>query len=282
MISRERRKKQAERCSNTIPALTNPNTHERKCFMNMEQTSPAINLPQAVAAGAETRMSSREIADLCEKRHDHVIRDIKKMLSDLGEAAPTFGDSYLGADGTQRPCFSLPKNLTLTLVAGYNVVIRKRIIDRWLELEEQARPAAIDVRNPNQLALIASQLIEVTQEQAKQIEVMQETVEAHDRLCAAEGSLCITDAAKTLGIRRKDLFDWMQRNGWLFRRGEAVDWLAYSTRLMSGVMEHRVTTFTRPDGSEKVVTQARVTPKGLSTLAKLIFPTAKLIGGTTQ
>ena len=30
-------------------------------------------------------MSSREIAELCEKRHDNVIRDIKGMLAELGE-----------------------------------------------------------------------------------------------------------------------------------------------------------------------------------------------------
>lgn len=32
--------------------------------------------------------------------------------------------------------FNLPKDLTLTLVSGYNVQMRHRIITRWLELEE--------------------------------------------------------------------------------------------------------------------------------------------------
>lgn len=35
----------------------------------------------------------------------------------------------------------------------------------------------------------------------------------------------------------------------------------------------------KADGSEKVTEQVRVTPKGLEKLAKLIFPSAKLIGG---
>lgn len=171
------------------------------------------------------------------------------------------------------------QDLTVTLITGYRADLRYKVVKRLEELEGQGPCAAIDVRNPNQLALIASQLIEVTQEQAKQIEAMQETVQAHDRLCEAEGSLCITDAAKTLGIRRKDMFDWLHTQGWIFKRGESDDWVAYAPRLASGVMEHRVTTFTRPDGTEKVVTQARVTPKGLSTLAKLIFPTVTLIEG---
>ncbi len=38
-------------------------------------------------------MSSREIAELCGKRHDHVMRDIKKMLEELN--APKFGGVIL-------------------------------------------------------------------------------------------------------------------------------------------------------------------------------------------
>lgn len=272
--------KQAERCANTNPALTNPNTHERKVSMNMEQTTPLINLPVAAAGGVT--MSSREIAELCEKQHQHVRRDIESMCAALQIDPSSFGRIYKDARNRDQAEYRLPKDLTLTLVSGYNVVLRKRIIDRWLELEGQGRPAAIDVRDPGQLALIASQLIEVTQEQAKQIEAMQDTVQAHERLCEAEGSFCITDAAKTLGIRRKDMFDWLHIHGWIFKRGEADEWVAYANRLAAGVMEHRVTTYTRPDGTEKVVTQARVTAKGLSVLAKVIFPTAKLIGGTAQ
>lgn len=90
-------------------------------------------------------MSSKEIAELVEKRHDHVIRDIKRMLEELGEDAPKFGGSYQGADGTTRPCYNLPKDLTLTLVAGYNVVLRKRIIDRWLALEAEKAKGALAI-----------------------------------------------------------------------------------------------------------------------------------------
>lgn len=275
-------KKQAERCVNTNPAFTNPNSHERTVSMNMEQTNPMINLPVAVADAAGITMSSREIAELCEKRPADVMRDIRQMLEQITErnfALSDFEATYKDSTGRTLKEYRLPKDLTVTLITGYRADLRYKVVKRLEELEGQGVPAAIDVRNPGQLALIASQLIEVTQEQAKQIEAMQETVQAHDRLCEAEGSLCITDAAKTLGIRRKDMFDWLHTQGWIFKRGEGDDWVAYAPRLSSGVMEHRVTTYTRPDGSEKVVTQARVTPKGLSTLAKLIFPTAKLIGG---
>jgi hypothetical protein len=43
---------------------------------------------------------------------------------------------------------------------------------------------------------------------------------------------------------------------------------------MAGLLEHKTTVVTRSDGSEKATTQVRVTPKGLTRLAKLFPPAA--------
>ena len=224
-------------------------------------------------------MSSREIAELCEKRHDHVMRDIKKMLDDLGETAPKFGGSYLGADGTQRPCFDLPKDLTLTLVAGYNVVLRKRIIDRWMELENRAQsfdPSKILESPAAMRGLLLTYTEKVIALEAK-VEDMAEDVAAHERLTKADGSLNITEAAKNLGMRPKDLFDWLSHNGWIYKRANSPTWLGFQTKCNQGLLEHKTTTVLRADGSEKITEQVRITAKGLSMLAKLIHPTARLI-----
>lgn len=251
--------------------------------MNMEQVVPAINLPDAVNGTVKT-MGTRDIADLVGVRSDSVKRTVERLMKKGAIGNPPLVE-YRDSLGRTAKEFRLEKRDSFVVVAQLSPEFTARLVDRWQELEgivAAGGSAAIDVRNPNQLALIASQLIEVTQEQAKQIEAMQVTVEAHDRLCASEGSLCITDAGKSLGVSRKVMFDWMQRHGWIFRRPGCDDWLAYADRLATGTMEHTVVTITRPDGSERAYTQARVTPKGLSALAKLIFPTAKLIEGNAQ
>ncbi|MDE2465753.1 MAG: Rha family transcriptional regulator [Alphaproteobacteria bacterium] len=86
-------------------------------------------------------MSSREIAELTGKRHDHVMADIRKMLKSLGLHSPEFSGQYRDATGRYLPCFNLPKRETLILVSGYSVELRARIIDRWQELEARQAPA---------------------------------------------------------------------------------------------------------------------------------------------
>lgn len=96
-------------------------------------------------------MSSKEIAELTGKLHAHVLRDIRNMLDDLGEAESKFGSSYKDTTGRTLPMYSLPKDLTITLVAGYSVVMRHRIVTRWQELEAQV-PALPNFGNPAEAA----------------------------------------------------------------------------------------------------------------------------------
>lgn len=81
-------------------------------------------------------MSSREIAELTGKRHDHVIVDIRKMLNGLGLHTPDFSGQYTDSTGCSLPCFNFPKRETTIPVSCYSVVLRARIVNRWMELEE--------------------------------------------------------------------------------------------------------------------------------------------------
>lgn len=94
-------------------------------------------------------MSSREIAELTGKRHDHVMRDIRAMLVELhgDDVIPSFGAIYRDAYGRERACFDLPKRETLILVSGYSVSMRAKIIDRWQELEALNAPPPLPVFN---------------------------------------------------------------------------------------------------------------------------------------
>lgn len=94
---------------------------------------------------ARTTMSSREISELTGKRHDHVMRDIRNMLSELKITDPKFGGTYLDGAGRSLPCFHLDRELTETLVTGYSIPLRHKVIRRLHELEDAqtAQPVAM-------------------------------------------------------------------------------------------------------------------------------------------
>jgi len=104
----------------------------------------------------EATMSSREIADLTNKRHPDVTRDIEKMLTELGEDASKFAHIYLDSMNRQQQEFRLNRELTDTLLTGYSAELRRRVIARWRELEARLLAPTDPLANlpPEQRALV--------------------------------------------------------------------------------------------------------------------------------
>jgi len=95
-----------------------------------------------VASGASQQgvtMSSREIAELTGKQHSHVVRDIRVMLSELREHDPNL-DHHFAEKKDKRGYtsrFDLDRELTETLITGYSIVLRNKVIKRLRELERK-------------------------------------------------------------------------------------------------------------------------------------------------
>ena len=85
---------------------------------------------------SELKMSSKEIAELTDKNHGHVKRDIENMFSQLDLDVSRFGYIYLDSMKREQAGYLLDKDLTLTLVSGYSIPLRHKIIKRWQELEK--------------------------------------------------------------------------------------------------------------------------------------------------
>lgn len=110
---------------NYLPALTEPKT----------TTTPPPRRGRPPKVAEPLTMTSKEISELTGKEHKHVLADVRKMLGDLGLTSAEFSADLPDNYGRLQPAFVLPKDLTLTLVSGYDVVMRHRIVTRWLELE---------------------------------------------------------------------------------------------------------------------------------------------------
>lgn len=102
------------------------------------------------------------------------------------------------------------------------------------------------------------------------VEEMQTDVEALERIAKADGSMCITNAAKHLQVQPKYLFQLLLSKRWIYKRAGGKVWIAYQDKLQSGVLEHKVDVVTRPDGSEKVSERVLVTAKGIAAISKML------------
>ena len=134
------------------------------------------------------------------------------------------------------------------------------------------KPAAIDPMDVlNDPASMRSLLLNYSEKVVgleDQIKLIQPKAEALDRIATgAEGSMCITDAAKHLQVRPKDLFNYLQSHDWIYRR-QGTSWLGYQEKIKQNLVEHKITTISLPDGNERMTTQVRLTAKGLAKLSE--------------
>ena len=152
----------------------------------------------------------------------------------------------------------------------------KRARQYFIEMERQAKAAPIDpmrlLSDPAAMRGLLLTYTEKVMELEAQVTVLGAKGEALDRIATADGSLSITEASKALQMRPKDLFAWLQQNSWIYKRVGSASYLGYQTKTTAGLLEHKITTVLRADGSEKVTEQVRITPKGIARLAMMIKP----------
>lgn len=225
-----------------------------------------------VAPSNTVTMSSREIADLTGKQHKNVLRDVNVMLESLEKAGSDLSQAVRYTDERGRTSeVRLDRVLTETLLTGYSTPLRHRVVTRLQELEKVSRHS---MSLPTNFA----EALQLAADQAKQnaslhqfIQQQAPKIQALERLSGTHGSICITTAAKQLGIGPLKLFKWLSDNRWIYRRAAFSAWSAYQPRLTAGLLEHKLVKVGK--GAEedlKVVEQVMVTRKGITTLAEQI------------
>ena len=215
-------------------------------------------------------MSSREIAELTGKRHPDVKRDIVSMLSDLKIDVSSFAHIYLDAQNRNQTEYLLDREHTDCLLTGYSAELRMKVIRRWRELEEQGQQPRLPTNFAEALQVAADQARE-NQHLHLVIEQQAPKVAALEQLAGTRGSICITEAAKHLGMGPLKLFTWMAANRWIYRRTSFANWSAFQPRLSAGLLEHKLVRIPNNESEElKTVEQVMVTRRGLVVLAEKI------------
>lgn len=208
-------------------------------------------------------MSSREIADLTGKRHDNVMADIKKMLTDLNLTSPDF----LGhlPDGYQRPqpVYFLPKRETLILISGYNIELRARIIDRWQELED-----GVSSQTPKTYIEALERLVETEKQKlalADDVNRLQKTCNTLADQFAIGMTPC-QFARQLNGVNIRLVMDALYKMNWLFKQGS--DWMV-AAYARDKYLKQEMGEIKIREGVTRVCPKATLTKKGAKAIYKM-------------
>jgi len=241
--------------------------------------TPIVRLTETNEAMAD----SRDVAEYFGKQHRHVLEAIRNLnCSDQFRRSNFRPNKIKDLTGESTSHVEMTKDgftfLAMGFTGGRAATFKERYIAAFnvMEAELRNRPTfdpAVALNDPAWLRNALGAYTEKVIALEAQNKEMEADVAALDRISKADGSLNITEAAKAMQIKPKNLFAYMSAHGWIYRRAGSDHWLGYQSKVQSGLLEHKVTTVLRADGTEKITEQVRVTPKGLAALAKL-FPSA--------
>lgn len=220
---------------------------------------------QLMQANNDKRMSSREIADLCGKRHDNTLLVIKDLAARglLKNSTPL---QYTHEqNGQQYTHFLSDQRDSLVIVARLSPEFTAAVIDRWQELEAQASAPVIPATLSEALRLAADQA-ELIEHQQSRLALAEPKAAALDVIDSSIGSLNVRDTAKTLGIPQNKFVNWCIAHDWMYRDNRNKLKMS-SIRMKQGFMEERAVTYQGNSNERVATTQPLFTPKGLTRLA---------------
>lgn len=114
---------------------------------------------------------------------------------------------------------------------------------------------------------LAADLADKVETQNRQMIEMKPKVDALDRLSGADGSLCLSDAAKALQFQPRKFMEDLHSMGWIHRRSDQGNFIAYQDKIKAGYLVHKIMVIPLENGEERIKEQVRVTPKGMAKLA---------------
>lgn len=205
-------------------------------------------------------MTTREIADLVDKRHDNVMRDTKGMFEALEMSALSFEGSYIGENGKALPLYNLPRDLTMTLVTGYSIPLRKKVIDRLDEMERRAADPASILNDPAALRGLLGNYAE----RVEVLEAMRAAdapkVEFHEKFVEHDGLYTLQNGGRIVTGRPNKFIQELKKEHLFYQGGDLVPYVRYRQQ---GLFEVKVDVH-----NDRARSQTYLTPKGVQYFAE--------------
>ena len=155
----------------------------------------------------ELRMTSLDIAELCGKPHNDILKAIRKM--ELAWVKINGGKfslvEYKDSKGELRPCYSLSKTETLYIATKFKDDMRAKLVLRWEELERErlGDRQQLALPSPQKILAMADNIV------GEGLRILNEE---------AEDTLTATQVAKTFNMTTLDFNAVLRDMGIQYRR----------------------------------------------------------------
>lgn len=201
------------------------------------------------------RMSSRDIADLVESRHDDVKRSIERLAERGAIQLPPMADvkNHLNQSVT---VYMVGKRDSYVVVAQLSPEFTARLVDRWQELE--AASNSVIPQSFSDALRLAADLEEEKQRLALELASAAPKVEFVGRYCTANGSLSFRQVAKLLKAKEPEFRLFLIEREIMYRLGGTLTPMAQ--HIDAGRFEVKTGT---SQASNHAFSQARFTAKGV-------------------
>ncbi|WP_218689091.1 Rha family transcriptional regulator [Psychrobacter sp. BF1] len=226
-------------------------------------------------------MSSRELASLCNKAHDNVLKIIRSLI-ERGVVLNTIPRTYIHEQNGQRYTeFLSNKRDSFVIVARLSPEFTADVVDRWQELENQVSasspvtPALPNFTDPYESALAWAEQYKAKEVAQAQITELQPKADALDALSHIKGSLGIRETANAVGIPERKFIarctdERKPVTSRFMYRDDKGRLRAYAHRVKQGFMTQKITSYAGPDEQSIAAVQVKFTAAGVAHIAKMM------------
>lgn len=223
-------------------------------------------------------VSSRQIAENFEKRHDHILRDIGKItdpnsgVSDIFSRSNFMVSEYKDSTGRKLPEYLLTRDgftlLTMGFTGSKALEWKVKYIDAFNRMEKMLVNQAPSYQIADPIERAKAWILEQEEKKALEgsIEALKPKALFADSVASSSNSILVGELAKLLNqngidIGQKRLFHILREKGYLNKSGEDYNIPSqYSMDLK--IMDIKKSAVNNPDGSVRVTRTPKVTGKG--------------------
>ena len=193
--------------------------------------------------GGKAVVSSRDIARVFEKNHQHVMRDIRNIIeNDAQWGASNFGQSsYMNEQSKSQPEYLISRDVFTILVMGYTgekaMQFKKAYIAAFNEMERRLAP-----HNYKEalLALVAAE--EAREAIESQNKVLQLSAAKYEGQTDTVGLYKIGEIAEQLGISARRLNEFLKECRIQYKPNGSPTWRLYSEYIGENIALPRIVT----------------------------------------